>query len=53
MSVGFEEIQQTWWFEKSAPHALLKMESSDGRSWLLRSRARKRYWSEPTFHPQM
>ncbi len=53
VTVSFEEIRQTWWFEKAAPHALLKMESSDGRSWLLRSRSRKRYWSEPTFRPQM
>jgi len=46
------DLIQTWWFEKSAPHAMLKMESSDGRAWLLRSRTRKAYWREPTFHPE-
>ncbi|HKZ53751.1 MAG TPA: hypothetical protein VJ085_10785 [Candidatus Acidoferrales bacterium] len=46
------ELEQTWWFEKDAPHGLLKMESSDGRAWLLKARSRKRYWREPTYHPE-
>lgn len=53
VSVEMGELQQTWWFEKGAPHALLKMESSDGRAWLLKARTRKPYWKEPTFHPEM
>ena len=47
------ELQQTWWFEKAAPHTLLKMESSDGRAWLLKARTRKPYWKEPTYRPEM
>ena len=47
------EIVQPWWFEKAAPHILLKMESSDGRAWTLKDRTRKPYWREPTFHPKM
>jgi hypothetical protein len=46
------ELEQTWWFEKDAPHTLLKMESSDGRSWLLKARSRKRYWREATYRPE-
>ena len=53
LNVRWEDVQQTWWFEKAAPHALLKMESSDGRVWLLRARSRKRYWQEPTYRPEM
>ncbi len=53
VAVKFGEIQQTWWFEKAAPHALVKMESSDGRAWLLKARTRKPYWQAPTFHPEM
>ncbi|MGH9862246.1 MAG: hypothetical protein ACRD35_02365 [Candidatus Acidiferrales bacterium] len=47
------ELEQTWWFEKAAPHTLLKMESSDGRAWLLKARTRKPYWKEATYHPRM
>ena len=47
------DLEQTWWFEKAAPHTLLKMESSDGRAWLLKARTRKRYWQAPTFKPAM
>ncbi len=47
------ELAQTWWLEKAAPHMLLKMESSDGRAWLLKARTRKPYWTEPTYHPRM
>ncbi|MGH9804272.1 MAG: hypothetical protein ACRD4D_03785 [Candidatus Acidiferrales bacterium] len=47
------ELEQTWWFEKAAPHTLLKMESSDGRAWLLKARTRKPYWQSPTFKPAM
>lgn len=46
------ELEQTWWFEKDAPHILLKMESSDGRAWLLKARTHKRYWREPTYRPE-
>lgn len=53
VEVRWGEVQQAWWFEKAAPHGLLKMESSDGRSWLLRERTRKAYWREPTFRPEM
>ncbi len=53
VSVKFGEIQQTWWFEKAAPHTLVKMESSDGRAWLLKARARKPYWQAPTYRPEM
>ena len=47
------DLEQTWWFEKTAPHTLLKMESSDGRAWLLKARTRKPYWQAPTFKPAM
>jgi hypothetical protein len=47
------ELTQTWWFEKAAPHTLLKMDSSDGRAWLLKARTRKPYWQAPTYHPAM
>lgn len=47
------DLEQTWWFEKAAPHALLKMESSDGRAWLLKARTRKPYWQSPTYKPAM
>jgi hypothetical protein len=53
VSVEMGELKQTWWFEKAAPHALLKMDSADGRAWLLKSRARQPYWKEPTFQPEM
>lgn len=53
VSVERDELKQTWWFEKAAPHALLKMESSDGRAWLLKARARRPYWKEPTYRPEM
>ena len=53
VSVEMGELKQTWWFEKIFPYALLKMDSSDGRAWLLKSRARKPYWKEPTFRPEM
>ena len=53
VSLEMGEIVQTWWFEKAAPHILLKMESSDGRAWTLKDRTRKPYWREPTFHPKM
>lgn len=46
-------LAQTWWFEKAAPHILVKMESSDGRAWTLKSRVRKAYWQEPTFRPEV
>ncbi len=51
--IAWENMEQTWWFEKAAPRALLKMESSDGRSWVLRERMRKAYWGEPTYQPKM
>ncbi len=51
VAVRWADISQTWWLEKAAPHTVLKMESSDGRWWLLRSRTRKPYWREPTFRP--
>ena len=53
MTLKAGELAQTWWFEKAAPHTLLKMESSDGRAWLLKARTRKPYWTEPTYHPRM
>jgi hypothetical protein len=53
VSVKFGEVRQTWWFEKAAPHTLLKMESSDGRAWRLKARTRKPYWQAPTYRPEM
>ncbi len=53
VSVEMGELKQTWWFDKAFPYALLKMDSSDGRAWLLKSRARKPYWKESTFRPDM
>jgi len=53
VEVAMGELQQTWWFEKSAPHILVRMESSDGRAWLLKSRTRSKYWQAPTFRPAM
>ena len=53
LEVKFGEVQQTWWFEKAETHILLRMDSSDGRTWLLKSRTRKPYWTEPTFRPAM
>ena len=53
VEVRWGDVRQSWWFEKSASRLLLKMESSDGRAWLLRSRTRKPYWKEPTFRPEM
>ncbi len=53
VSVKFGEVQQTWWFEKAAPHTLVKMESSDGRAWLLKARTRKPYWQAATYRPEM
>lgn len=47
------DADQTWWFEKAAPHTLLRMESSDGRAWLLKARTRKPYWQTPTYKPAM
>lgn len=52
VSVKFGELQQAWWFEKAAPHTLLKMDSSDGRSWLLKARTRKPYWQASTYRPE-
>lgn len=53
VTVEMGNLRQTWWFEKDAPHTMLKMESSDGRSWLLKSRTRQPYWRTPTYHPEM
>ncbi|MBI4467052.1 MAG: hypothetical protein HY656_06470 [Acidobacteria bacterium] len=53
ITVQLGELQQTWWFEKAAPHALLKMESSDGRAWQLKARTRKPYWQAVTYRPEM
>ena len=53
VEVHWGDVRQSWWFEKSASRLLLKMESSDGRAWLLRSRTRKPYWKESTFRPEM
>ncbi|MGH9813290.1 MAG: hypothetical protein ACRD4T_09165 [Candidatus Acidiferrales bacterium] len=53
VGVKFGEVQQTWWFEKAAPHTLVKMESPDGRAWLLKSRTRKPYWQAATYRPAM
>ena len=53
VSVERTGLEQTWWFEKAAPHMLVKMESSDGRAWTLKSRTRKAYWQEPTVRPEM
>ena len=47
------DLEQTWWFEKATPHTLLKMESTDGRAWLLKARMRKPYWQAPTYKPAM
>ncbi len=53
LSAQWQGTEQTWWFEDTPLHSLLKMESSDGRSWVLRSQVRKAYWREPTFQPAM
>lgn len=47
------DLEQTWWFEQATPHMLLKMESSDGRAWLLKERTRKPYWQTPTYRPEV
>lgn len=47
------DLEQTWWFEQASPHMLLKMESSDGRAWLLKDRTRKPYWQTPTYQPEV
>ncbi|MFQ5723809.1 MAG: hypothetical protein ACE5G6_04895 [Terriglobia bacterium] len=52
VTVEMGNLRQTWWFEKEAPHTMLKMESSDGRSWTLKARTRQPYWRESTFHPK-
>ena len=44
VKVAFGELQQTYWFEKGAPHILVKFTSSDGREWTLKSRSRRAYW---------
>lgn len=53
VSVQFGDTRQTWWFEKVAPHRLLKMESSEGRAWLLKAHTRRAYWQLPTYRPEM
>lgn len=53
VEVQMGALEQTYWFEKEAPHTLLKMESSDGRAWLLKARTRKAYWRTATYHPEM
>jgi hypothetical protein len=53
VNVQMGALQQSWWFQSAPPQALLKMESSDGRAWLLKSRTRQRYWQVPTYHPEM
>ena len=53
VKVRMEDESQLWWIEKAPPHAVLMMGSSDGRALLLKARARKPYWKEPTFRPEM
>ena len=53
VSLQTPNLQQAWWFEKIIPHILLKMDSSDGRTWILKDQTRKAYWREPTFYPEM
>ncbi len=53
LEARFADLEQTWWFEKAAPVTLLKMESSDGRAWLLKARTRKPYWKVATFRAAM
>jgi hypothetical protein len=53
VGVKFGEVHQIWWFDKAAPHTLLKLESSDGRAWQLKSRTRKPYWQAATYRPDM
>jgi hypothetical protein len=50
--LALAELEQTWWFEKDAPHKLLQMESSDGRTWRLKAYTRKPYWKTPTYQPE-
>jgi len=52
VSLTIGELQQTWWFEKAAPHKLLRMDSSDGRAWLLKAHTRRPYWKVPTYQPE-
>ena len=51
VEAGFGAVRQQWWLDKSSPHPVVRMESSDGRAWLLRQRVRQAYWDEATFHP--
>lgn len=53
LEVKVGDLAQTWWMERAAPHAVLKVESGDGRALLLKSRVRRAYWAEPTFRPAM
>lgn len=53
VAVRWPGMDQTYWFDEARPHALVRMEASDGRSLLLRERTRKAYWKEPTFQPEM
>ncbi len=52
LTLEMGEVKQTWWFDSKAPHILLKMESSDGRAWLLKEWTRTPYWQVPTYRPQ-
>ncbi len=52
VDVKMGALQQTWWFGKDAPHALLRMDSSDGRVWLLKNQTRKAHWREPPYRPK-
>lgn len=53
VSLAMGQVEQTWWFAKEAPHTLLRMDSSDGRAWLLKATTRKPYWKVATYRPAM
>jgi hypothetical protein len=53
VKVTAADLAETYWFASSAPHELVKMESSDGRSLALKALARKPYWKVPTYRPEM
>ncbi len=44
VSLKAGELEQSYWFEKAAPHVLVKFTSSDGREMTLKSRKRWAYW---------
>lgn len=51
VEVEFGPTRQTWWLARERPHAVLAMESSDGRRLRLERLTRAAYWSDPLWRP--